>query len=91
MSTDPNNPELLTSVRTEVEAVAVVAALADRGIEATLTGSFTAGFLAEAPGLVQVVVRHEELARAKQILVEIEQDRTDVDWSQVDVGEPDDS
>ena len=88
MTADPNNPEVLTRVRSDIEAAAIVAALTARGIKASTTGSYTAGFRAEAPGDVHVVVRHEDLSGAKQMLAEIEQDQIDVDWSQVDVGEP---
>ncbi|MCH8839608.1 MAG: hypothetical protein IH831_02835 [Planctomycetes bacterium] len=88
MATDPNNPEVLTSVRTDVEAVTIVGALAARGIEASTTGSYTAGFRAEAPGCVNVIVKYEDLDRARHAFSEIEQDQPDVDWSQVDVGEP---
>ena len=88
MPADPNNPEVLTSVRTDVEAAAIVSALAARGIEASTTGGYTAGFRAEAPGLVNVIVKYVDLHGAKIALAEIEQDQPDVDWSQVDVGEP---
>jgi hypothetical protein len=89
MPSDPNNPEILTSVLTEVEAAAIVGALAALSIRASTTGGYTAGFRAEAPGRVNVIVRYKDLDRAKQALTEIEQDQPDVDWSQVDVGEPD--
>ena len=78
----------LTSVPTEVEASVIVAALAERNIRATTTGEFTAGFRAEAPGWVQILVAEDDLQRAKEILQEVGEDTTDVDWSQVDVGEP---
>jgi hypothetical protein len=89
MTADPNNPEVLTSVRTDVEAAAIVGALAARGIEASTTGGYTAGFRAEAPGYVNVVVKYADLDRARHALAEIEQDQSEVDWSQVDVGQPD--
>ncbi len=89
MSTDPNNPEVVTSVRSDIEAVSIVSALSACGIEATTTGSYTAGFRAEAPGYINVIVKYADLDRAKQVLAEIEQDQPDFDWSQVDVGEPD--
>jgi hypothetical protein len=89
MPTDPNNPEVLTSVRTDVEAAAIVGALATCGIEASTTGNYTAGFRAEAPGVVNVVVKLQDLERAKLALDEIEHNQPEVDWSQVDVGEPD--
>ncbi len=88
MATDPNNPEVLTSVRTDVEAAAIVGALAALGIEASTTGGYTAGFRAEAPGCVNIIVKYVDLRRARIALAEIEQDQPDVDWSQVDVGEP---
>ena len=91
MPADPNNPEVLTSVRTEVEAVAIVGALAARGIEASTTGSFTASFRARAPGYVSVIVKYEDLDRARHALAEIKQGEPDIDWSQVDVGDPDES
>ena len=88
MPADPNNPEVLTSVRTDVEAAAIVSALTACGIEASTTGGYTAGFRAEAPGCVNVIVKYADLHRARNALAEIEQDQADVDWSQVDVGEP---
>ncbi len=89
MPSDPNNPEVLTSVRTDVEAAAIVGALTARSIVASTTGGYTAGFRAEAPGYVNVIVKYEDLDRARHALADIEQDQPDVDWSQVDVGEPD--
>jgi hypothetical protein len=63
MPTDPNNPEVLTSVRTDVEAAAIVGALAAYAIEASTTGGYTAGFRAEAPGYINVIVKLADLAR----------------------------
>ncbi len=91
MTTDPNNPQVLTRVPSDMEAAVIVAALTARGMKASTTGSYTAGFSAEAPGDVHVIVRHEALNRAKQVLAENEQDQIDVDWSQVDVGKPKES
>ena len=90
MTTDPNNPEVLVSVPSDVEAAAIVAALAARGVQASTTGGYTAGFRAEAPGQISVVVRRADLDQAKRSLVEIEQNQSEIDWSQEDVGEPDD-
>ena len=88
MTTEPNHPEVLTSVRNDLEAMPLLAALANLGIEATKTGSFTADFRAEAPGEVRIVVKQQDLARAKEALKEIGEDNAEIDWSQVDVGEP---
>lgn len=91
MTADPNNPEVLASVPSDIEAAAMVTALSGRGIHASTTGSYTAGFRAEAPGSVHVIVRRQDLDRARCILVELNEDRCDVDWSRVDTGEPDET
>ncbi len=88
MTTEPNHPEVLTSVRNDLEAMPLLAALAELGIKATTTGSFAADFRAEAPGVVRIVVKQKDLARAKEALKKISEDNTEIDWSQVDVGEP---
>ena len=64
MSTDSESPKTVRSVPSEIEGAAIVAALADHGIKASTTGDFTAGFRAEAPGWVQVVVRAEDFEQA---------------------------
>ncbi len=78
----------LTSTPTEMEASIIIAALEDDGIEATMTGNFTAGVLAEVMGWVEVLVPEEKLARAQEVMNEVKQHRSDIDWSQVDVGQP---
>lgn len=88
MSADPHSPQRLTRVTTEAEAAAIVTALQAQGIRATATGGYTAGFRAEAPGYVTVLVRQQDLAAAQQVLAELRQHGGDVDWSQVDVGDP---
>jgi len=86
MTAEETKLTTLTQVDNEANASIVVAVLNDAGIKATLTGAFTAGFQAEAPGYVSVVVNEKDLAKAKEILQSIES-KTPVDWSQVDVGE----
>ena len=88
MTTDPNSPEVLKSVPSELEAMTIVSALANRGVKASTTGVYTAGFRAESPGEVHVTVKHEDLERAREIISQIEQEKTVLDWSQIDVGEP---
>lgn len=80
----------LIDVNDEVTGALIVAELELAKVKATLTGVFTAGFRAEAPGTVKVVVSEKDLVRAKKILDSLELDAP-VDWSQVDVGEPDES
>ena len=88
---DPNSPNVLTRFLSEIEAVAILSALAESGIVGTTTGSFTTGFRTEAPGDVSVIVRHKDLPRALEILATIEEEKSEIDWSNVDVGEPEDT
>ena len=55
-----------------------------------MTGGFTAGFKAEAPGSVQILVRSSDLDEAERALAEIRKDEGEIDWSQIDVGQPED-
>jgi hypothetical protein len=87
MASDPNRPEILLAVSTEVEASAIVTALAEYDIEAITVGGYTSGFKAEAPGLVAIVVRLADFDRAKNALAEIHEQQGDIDWSKVDVAE----
>jgi len=89
MTTDPNNPEILTHVANEVEAATIIDSLASHGIQASTTGSYTAGFLAEAPGTVQIIVKASHLVRAREALSKLEKEFSELDWSQIDVGKPD--
>jgi hypothetical protein len=89
--TDVNeNLARLTSVRTEMEGGVIVAGLEDRGIKSTMSGVFTTNFRAEAPGWVEILVAEDDLAVAQKALDEIHEENEHIDWSQVDVGEPED-
>ena len=89
MSTDSTDLLVLVSVPDEVEAAAIVAALDQDGIQAVATGGMTSGFKAEAPGEVQVLVKRSDANRAQQTLQEIQSRESSIDWSEVDVGDPD--
>lgn len=91
MAADPKGLEVLVSVSNEIEAAAIVTALAEYGVKATATGGYTSGFKAEAPGGVNVIVANADLDRARQALAEIQEKQDDIDWSKIDVGEPDGS
>jgi hypothetical protein len=89
MAHDPVHIKPLTSTALEMDAGIIVAALEENGIQATLSGAATAGFRAEAPGSVQVLVAEEDLPRAQMVLEEVRRNHGDeVDWSRVDVGQP---
>lgn len=91
MTTDPLEPEILTTVRTETEAAMLVAALEEREIEASFAPGDPAGIPVEGTTHVDVVVRQDHLEAARKALVEIQQELSHIDWSQVDVGEPEDA
>jgi len=86
MTEHPEHIVRLISTPTEMEAGIMMAALEAAGIKATMTGAATAGFRAEAPGEVQILVAEADVARARRVLDE--SDDVEVDWSQVDIGEP---
>jgi pheromone shutdown protein TraB len=78
----------LTSAPDEMEAGIIVAALEEHGIKATMSGVYTSGFRAEAPGQVQILIAERDLARAQEVLELAEEEQQEIDWSQVDVGDP---
>ncbi len=88
MTDHPQHVVRLTSMPTEREAAIIVAVLEENGISSTMSGQFTAGFRAEAPGWVQILVAEQDRDRAQKLLDEIREQDEDIDWSQVDVGEP---
>jgi hypothetical protein len=73
---------------TEVEATMIADELKRDGIQAEAAGILTAGFRAEAPGRVKVLVHAEDLEKARALLDEYINSRENIDWSQVDLGEP---
>lgn len=79
----------LTTARTEFEGEAIVSALAARGIEARSLGGMLAGFRAEAPALVRVMVRAGELDRARGALREVRASSRAIDWSEAELGTAD--
>ena len=70
-----DNAKLVTVAErsTESAATILVSILKDAGIRAVATGGFTAGFRAEAPGLVSVQTLEEDAERAKQVIAEVKQ------------------
>jgi hypothetical protein len=75
--TDPLSPRRLASFTGELQAEALVEALAAENIRAMAMGGYISGFRAEAPGEVQVVVASQDLPRAMEILEKFEADAED--------------
>jgi hypothetical protein len=87
-SQGPEHIVAVTSAANEMEAGVIIAALADAGIKATMDGAATAEFRVGVPGQVEILVAKEDLERAQTVLRQDEDNADDVDWSQVDIGEP---
>lgn len=74
----------------EIEATLIANEFNNLGIPAQASGILTAGFRAEAPGSVKVLVHEKNLAQAQQILEDYTASRQDIDWNQINVGEMED-
>ncbi len=87
MSLDNSETIVLAVVPTELEAELILEALEERSIRAEAAGQLTAGYKAEAPGGVRILVRREDAARGLQAMQVFQTERSHLDWSQVDIGE----
>jgi hypothetical protein len=79
----------LTSVPTETEAAIVIAALEDEGIRAE-SDEFTSGLRAGPWNWVVIMVAERDLVKAQEVLAKVQEENDHIDWSQVDVGQPED-
>lgn len=79
----------LTSVPSETEAAIVIAALEDNGIRAE-SDEYTSGLRAGPWNWVDIMVPAQELAKAQEILAQVQEENDHINWSQVDVGQSDD-
>jgi hypothetical protein len=91
MDSDAENLQTLTVVTNDFEASAIVSALEAEGIRARAVGGYTAGFRAEAPGGVSVIVAEADLDRAKVVLKDLREHGAGVDWEKVDVERPEEA
>ncbi|MBN1395683.1 MAG: DUF2007 domain-containing protein [Pirellulales bacterium] len=72
MKPDPDRLVALFAAANEIEAATIVGYLDQFGVKAFAAGGYTAGFRAEAPGDVKVLVKQADLERAKKLLEENE-------------------
>lgn len=75
VSDDNDRFVALMSAANEAEAAMVVAALECQGVSAHPEGGLTAGFRAEAPGHVRIVVKKSQLEQARAVLDDIRHQR----------------
>jgi len=69
-NTPSDDPVVVTTAASEPLAAILIAQLQGEGIEAHMAGEYTAGFRAEAPGVVQILVHASDADRARQVLEE---------------------
>lgn len=81
--TDHRAPVVLARYPTEFEAALVRGILLNAGIPCEIAGIHTAGFRAEAPGMVDVLVPANREAEARS-LIEQEAEADDTDWTDDD-------
>lgn len=84
MPKDINQPEILTSTVTELEAKMILDVLADEGIDGQVEAKMTIASHIESPGKVKIIVCQNDLDCAKQILDQFRQLQSDVDWADTD-------
>lgn len=78
----------ITSAHSVMDAAPIIAALERAGIKAMTGNTASATVLPEAMGEVEILVANHDAPRARTLLDLIEEHGADVDWSQVDVGDP---
>ena len=79
----------LTTTVTSVEAAAIISALDRAGIKAVMGNLNSAAMIPEAME-VEVLVAQHDMPRATTLLRLLEEHGEEIDWSQVDVGRPED-
>jgi len=89
MTSDDPIPEVLTIAANEAEAALIANRLQDEGILSTIGGEFAFAFRADIPRKIKVLVPRSDLDRAKMLLEAMKTEQKDIDWSKVDVGQPD--
>lgn len=85
-------PELvtLTNVANEAEAKSLIGLFEEEGISVFMNGGDDLSLFGEDLGDVMLIVKKSDYDQAAKLLEEIEAENTEIDWSQVDVGEPED-
>ena len=72
MADDPNQPVVLATVPTEAEAAMIAAALENEGVSAHTAGGLLSTLYPGASEGVDILVRQDDLERAREALRNIE-------------------
>ncbi len=84
------NTHVLTRVDNPAAAAAIVQLLAQEQIRAVSDGHGVVGWQMEAPAQIRIVIDEVDLARAEEVLRDWHQGNSEIDWDDVDVGQPED-
>ncbi len=84
----PEHLRVLWETPNDAYAAIVAEALEGEGLEAVVSGGAAANFTVGVPGWVQVLVAEADLPVAQNTLAKLKDEMSHIDWSQVDVGEP---
>lgn len=88
---DPTEIAVLTTCSHLTDAHLIQGYLADQDIRSEVDGDTVSDFQVAINAGARVLVATADLERAKELLADHDLELSgDVDWSQVDVGEPDD-
>ena len=80
---DREEPAVLAEVPAEIEAQLIVAALETEGIEAFKSGGYASDFRVGVPGHIKILVRPEDLDRAKEAFAHLRDDDGEINWSNI--------
>jgi hypothetical protein len=89
MDLDDQDLKTVATVSHEFQASVIVGALEEAGIKARAVGGVISDLREGFPVGISVVVAESDLARAKEVVDELRLHRGEVDWSKVDVDNPD--
>jgi len=85
---DDTKLSVLTMTAREYEAQLIVDALLEKGIHAEKAGGAASDFKVGVPGQVKILVETKDLEQATTAYNSLRDEADHIDWSQVDVGEP---
>lgn len=85
--TDTRATATLLKTTTGFEAEAIAAALRERGVEARAVDTTTGAMLSNQVSPPRVIVLAHELEHARVVLDQVQTEASQIDWSQVELGE----
>ena len=77
---------VLATFPDEALAQMLAEALEEEDIEAMVEGGVTSGFRAEAPGMVNVLIKERDSDNARSVFEDWEHQGEAIDWDAVDLG-----